>query len=201
MSGIQSLSPRQQILTVAVELLAERGRAGASLRELAGRVGIHNSTLFHYFPDKGSLVASALDAVAERQLEWLERLEADEPPSLAALESVLADWDRHLCGAPAEASLLWDALGGPGASSGDDRPASVPVGRLTSLLEGWLERAAAAGLIRCPQTAAATGWILGAMLFRPHAGVDGEPGAGRAAAPSERPLARFVASGLGAREA
>jgi AcrR family transcriptional regulator len=188
MPGVESLSARQQILAAAVELFAERGRAGASLRELATRVGLHNSTLFHYFPDKESLAASALDAVAERQLEWLERLEADVPPALETLESVLSDWDHHLRSAPAEARLLLDAVAGPGSGAlarDGERP---PVERMTKLLESWLRRADSAGVVHCPSPGATARHLLALLLFRPGRPDDGDEPAGE--------LARFALAAL-----
>lgn len=164
MAAVDSQNARQQILAAAVELIAERGASGASLRELAGRVGLHNSTLFHYFPSKESLAASARDAVAERQLEWLAPLGADDPPQLATLEAALAGWERHLAANPAEARLLLDALAGPGAM---EPSASPPLARMRTLLEDWLARAHAAGAISCPSPPAAVRCLLGALLFRP----------------------------------
>jgi AcrR family transcriptional regulator len=42
---------RRQIMTVALELVAERGLAGVSMSALAQRAGISRATLYHYFPD------------------------------------------------------------------------------------------------------------------------------------------------------
>jgi AcrR family transcriptional regulator len=42
---------RRQIMTVALELVSERGLAGVSMSALAQRAGISRATLYHYFPD------------------------------------------------------------------------------------------------------------------------------------------------------
>jgi len=42
---------RRQIMTVALDLVAERGLAGVSMSALAQRAGISRATLYHYFPD------------------------------------------------------------------------------------------------------------------------------------------------------
>jgi AcrR family transcriptional regulator len=150
-------------------------------------VGIHNSTLFHYFPDKRSLWASALDAVAERQLEWLERLEADAPPSADGFASVVDGWDRHLATSPAEARVLLEGLAGPDA---EDAP-SPPLLRLRALVEDWIGRAGEAGLLRAPSPEAAADRLLGMLLFR--AARRGAASTKKAGEPNEGPARSFLA--------
>jgi len=163
MSSTPFLTVRQQILTAALDLFAERGPDAVSLRQLAGRVGLHNSTLFHYFPDKASLTSSVLDAVAQRQLEWLERLADDDPPRLETLGTVLEAWDGHLQAAPAEARLLLAAFAGPGSAPAT----SAPLERMVGLLQRWLERADVAGVVHCPRPAVEATRLLALALFRP----------------------------------
>ncbi len=56
-----TLSPRhQEVLREAMELFAERGWAGASLRELARRLGVQQPSLYHYFRSKEELVEQIL---------------------------------------------------------------------------------------------------------------------------------------------
>lgn len=45
-----------EILKAAMRLIADRGIAGASLREVAKRVGISQPSLYHYFKSKDELV-------------------------------------------------------------------------------------------------------------------------------------------------
>jgi AcrR family transcriptional regulator len=50
-------------------LIAERGIAGASLRELARRVGISQPSLYHHFPTKEALVEQIVHHGARRMVE------------------------------------------------------------------------------------------------------------------------------------
>jgi AcrR family transcriptional regulator len=50
----------QSILAAAVELLSERGIAGATTAEIARRAGVTERTLFRYFPSKSDLVRRVL---------------------------------------------------------------------------------------------------------------------------------------------
>lgn len=57
-------SRREEILETALELLAEHGYAGASLRKLATRLGIAQPSLYHYFRTKEDLVEQVLATYA-----------------------------------------------------------------------------------------------------------------------------------------
>lgn len=62
-------SRRDQILEEGLRLISERGVSGASLRELARRVGISQPSLYHYFPTKDALVEELVHFGARRMLE------------------------------------------------------------------------------------------------------------------------------------
>ena len=59
---------RAELLAVALELMAERGYHGASLRELAKRLGISQPSLYHYFSSKDELVEQIIEAYSARML-------------------------------------------------------------------------------------------------------------------------------------
>ena len=48
-TDISALSTRERILAEALSLFAESGYGGASMRELARRVGIRESSLYNHF--------------------------------------------------------------------------------------------------------------------------------------------------------
>ena len=64
---------RERILDAAEALFAERGFEGASLREVAARVGLRNPSLYNHFDSKESLYA----AVLERDIGPVLRLLAE----------------------------------------------------------------------------------------------------------------------------
>ena len=51
---------RERIIEVASRLMSEKGYKGASLQEIADLVGLHKSTLFHYFKNKEELLLVVL---------------------------------------------------------------------------------------------------------------------------------------------
>jgi len=51
---------RQNILTTALSLMAQRGVAGMSMRDLASATGLNVASLYHYFPSKQDLLVAVL---------------------------------------------------------------------------------------------------------------------------------------------
>jgi AcrR family transcriptional regulator len=54
-------SPRQRILDVTLALMAQRGVAGTSMRDLAAAAGLNVASLYHYFPSKHDLLLAVLE--------------------------------------------------------------------------------------------------------------------------------------------
>ena len=63
---------RAAILDAALDLLAEEGYAGASLRKVAARVGIAQPSLYHYFATKEDLVEHVIAAGGGRMFSALD---------------------------------------------------------------------------------------------------------------------------------
>lgn len=67
---------KEEIVAEATKLFAERGYEGASMGDLAERVGLRKASLFHHFPSKDVLYATVLgqllDAVREAIQHALE---------------------------------------------------------------------------------------------------------------------------------
>src|SRR4029453_33401 len=69
---------RQAILDAALDLFAEKGFFGTSLRDVAAAVGVRESALYNYFPGKDALFDALLSAQQDSRLEQLAPL-ADGP--------------------------------------------------------------------------------------------------------------------------
>lgn len=69
---------RQAILDAALDLFAEKGFFGTSLRDVAAAVGVRESALYNYFPGKDALFDAILSAQQDSRLEQLAPL-ADGP--------------------------------------------------------------------------------------------------------------------------
>jgi AcrR family transcriptional regulator len=67
---------REELLTAAHTLLAEKGYAAMSMDEVAARAGVSKPTLYSYFENKDALVV----ATTMHQMElWLALVEAPDP--------------------------------------------------------------------------------------------------------------------------
>src|SRR5438105_11874583 len=59
--GDKGTKRRDSIVDEATRLFAERGYEGASMADLAERVGLRKASLFHHFPSKDVLYAAVLE--------------------------------------------------------------------------------------------------------------------------------------------
>lgn len=60
MVDLPTTSSKEAILAAALNLLARRGYAGLSMRELATESGLAKATIYHYFQDKEDILANVI---------------------------------------------------------------------------------------------------------------------------------------------
>ncbi|MBX7081260.1 MAG: TetR/AcrR family transcriptional regulator [Nannocystaceae bacterium] len=87
---------RREVLVAALELMAEQGYAGASLRKLADKLGMRQPSLYHYFRSKEDLVEQVIHTFAADMMEVsLQHLpqRLEEVPAWVR-DSVLALYER-----------------------------------------------------------------------------------------------------------
>jgi AcrR family transcriptional regulator len=97
---------RQQILDRAIELVAERGVEGASLRTLADEIGVSHTALRHYFPSRDELLIAVY-----REHEARDDAQAAVPRGVVGAMAETADRNRSVPGlVRLYATLSTDAL-------------------------------------------------------------------------------------------
>ncbi|AOR36903.1 TetR family transcriptional regulator [Streptomyces fodineus] len=69
--GVTPAGTRGRILKAGLELFAESGFAGASIRQIAGIVGINSATLYAHYPSKGHVLAALVRIGHEEMLARL----------------------------------------------------------------------------------------------------------------------------------
>jgi len=67
-------STRRRIVAAALEVVAEKGSAGASLDEVGVRAPASRSQLYHYFDDKNDLLKAVAEATSELVLDGQQAL-------------------------------------------------------------------------------------------------------------------------------
>src|SRR5262245_34176657 len=60
---------RQALLEAALDLFAEHGYAGTSMRALARAAGVRESAIYHHFASKESLFAALVDMILDRRVD------------------------------------------------------------------------------------------------------------------------------------
>jgi AcrR family transcriptional regulator len=94
-----SVARREEILKVALSVLAERGYRGASMREIAERAHASKETLYAWFGDKRGLFGELVSWQAERldgALVSILELDADDPSEV--LRAFAVELQRLLLG-------------------------------------------------------------------------------------------------------
>lgn len=138
----------EEVLDLAVEVMAEQGVAGLSLGEIARRMGIRTPSLYGYFPSKMALY----DALFGRGAQGvLDQMRAAQPgiAALGSLPEMLESSGRTLAGwclaHPGYSQLLfWRPV--PGFQPSTE--AYAPAVALLELTRGWFVDLQGRGLLR-----------------------------------------------------
>jgi AcrR family transcriptional regulator len=142
-----------------------------SLQQVADRVGLHKSSLFHHFRSKEELAHDVFRGVAERLLKRIEPLLSEDPPRFESLLRALDASVDHFAAEPESARLLMRLMvTSRGETSG---PFHVtpgegdPIARVLVAVGQWLARARAAGVIRHLPVRHTVLNLMGLVLFYP----------------------------------
>jgi len=165
----------QEILDVALTVMAEEGAAGLSLSEVARRMGLRPPSLYQYFPSRMAIYDALFERGAQHQLgiaeRYLGRLADDPAGAISAASQALFSWVQAN---PVLAQLLhWRPVPGFEPSA----RAYAPAVRLIELTREALRAAVDAGQL-APAAATDEGvalyTVLGAGLISQQ--LSNEPG-------------------------
>lgn len=171
-------SSREKILEVAESLFARRGYAGVGLQEVATRVGLGKSSLFHHFRGKAQLYLAVLDRVLARIDDRLAAAVAADGSALHRLDRAVDALVDALAEQPATARLLLRALFEEDDLPADAAEAAAATDRLTarivSRIDALLREGAAAGSLRRASPAHTIQTLIGAVVYHFASGEFGE---------------------------
>jgi AcrR family transcriptional regulator len=83
----------EEVLDIAVEIMAEQGVAGLSIGEIARRMGIRPPSLYGYFSSKNALYDALFERGARTVLEHVKSADVVDDPR--SLEQILLDQARR----------------------------------------------------------------------------------------------------------
>jgi AcrR family transcriptional regulator len=72
----QDVSPTkaEEIIDVASQLFSEKGYKATSLRDIADLVGLHKTSLFHYFTNKEEILMGVMDKPMKMRMNFLDEI-------------------------------------------------------------------------------------------------------------------------------
>jgi AcrR family transcriptional regulator len=82
----QAANKADEIIQVASRLFSEKGYSATSLQEIANLVGLHKTSLFHYFENKESILMGVMDKPIKKHLNFLDDIV--DNPNLNAREKL-----------------------------------------------------------------------------------------------------------------
>jgi AcrR family transcriptional regulator len=130
-----------EILDVAVEVMAEEGVAGLSLSEVARRMGIQPPSLYKYFPSKLAVYDAMFQRGARQVLAVFRAATAGAEPGWAALTAGLEAVMRLALDHQVTAQLLtWRPVPGFEPSAEAFAPSIEFIGEVRQLLQAAAER-------------------------------------------------------------
>ncbi|MEG0859072.1 MAG: TetR/AcrR family transcriptional regulator [Pseudomonas sp.] len=94
---------RHQILEAAVLCFAEKGFRGTSTNEICSAAGMSPGNLFHYFPNKQTVIEAIVEEDRREMGERFAQL-ADEPEAIVAIERLAVDLLKQ-CADPVYAKI------------------------------------------------------------------------------------------------
>jgi AcrR family transcriptional regulator len=155
-----------QILEVACRLFATHGFDGASMRDIAEECGISKATLYHYFPDKDSILRPLAMGVTKSIYLHVARHDDATRPPLERLRSFLVETARFF------ESFRWAWIAASTVFWSDPKVRSRKerVGwrdRYEQMLRDILEAGMEAGVIRRMDVKLAGRFVLGSLNWMP----------------------------------
>ena len=132
------VSSRDKIIEIAEPLFAQLGFAGVGMRELADRVGMSKSALFHHFPTKVALYVAVLESALARIDTSL--LEGDDDSALDRMrrwvDSLIDTLAEHPVVAPLLLRTFFEVdIAGPDEMAPCDEMLERIIGRVSNCLK------------------------------------------------------------------
>ena len=101
---------RERVLAVALELFAEHGYRGTSLRDIAKRIGIKAPSLLHHFPSKEQLYVAVLDRIFEGMEESAQTMLSGRAGYHQACRAAIVGAIDFIAAKPDSMRIIWHEM-------------------------------------------------------------------------------------------
>lgn len=105
-----SPDPRRRLLRAAIDVIAARGSAGASLATIARAAGTSKASVLYHFAGKDALLEAALATVLEGLVASVTQAVSEAPSPGEAVFAYVRSMVGHLAGQPAHARAMTELL-------------------------------------------------------------------------------------------
>jgi AcrR family transcriptional regulator len=163
---------REGLLDVAVALFNERGYDGTTMDDLAGRLGLTKSAIYHHVAGKEALLGLALDRALDQLFAAAEAIVGETVPAASRLERLIESSVEVLVAELPFVTLLLRVRG----NTAVERAALARRRRFDHLVAGLVAEAQADGDIRTDIDAGTVGRLLFGLVnsltewYRPGSG-------------------------------
>lgn len=106
----RSPDTRERVLAVALELFAENGYRGTSLRDIARRIGIKAPSLLHHFPSKEQLYVAVLDRIFEGMEESAQNVLSGRGGYRESCRAAIIGAIDHIASRPDSMRIIWHEM-------------------------------------------------------------------------------------------
>lgn len=103
----ENLNNKERLSKAALELFAQKGFAGTSIRDIASATGISLSNIYHHFGNKNGLLLHILTQASSILVEQLGAVAAQDLPPLELFSLLLRTHIRLSSQSPREAKIFF----------------------------------------------------------------------------------------------
>ncbi len=150
---------RSAIVAAAIDLFGHQGYDGSSIDAVAAAAGVAKGAVYHHFPNKRALFASAFDAVSADVAARVADISSDHRDGLGALQTGARVYFEACASAPTQRILLQDGPAVLGLAEWRSIDARHFGGQVRAALGFAMKQA----VIRAQPLDAATTLVLGAL--------------------------------------
>ena len=94
---MEKVDKKDQIIQAAIDLFAEKGFEGTSIRELAARADVNLAMVNYYFGSKEKLFEAMVEQKANSTLAQLEEIESSNAGEMEKIEAIIESYvDRFI---------------------------------------------------------------------------------------------------------